>query len=467
MSTDRLSFLAVPLSPHAEAQTAVREGISDLVRFTARYEEAKTGVLRKYPELREALERSFLTPQLGKYHNEGETMEAHLMLILQAIDRVKAGEIDPAIEEEFLRALILDTVRENGDAFEEYTFFHDIKKPDTLVLTPEGDFRDSDKQEISWEEWQALQAKGKPYTMTIPEIRTPVTKIAYFKGETKKRVEVSGLDFDLADDLHARPEDGIVLNPGPKGTGISVTLAEWDAIRAAGEPYVYIRSAQSVPVATIGYFHNSKGEEGAHGFLSAKFLKETLGDHSPAPLILDAIRLHESPFRDFGNGISAKIFQERYGALSDEQIHFALTASYLDFSGSLGENGHSDYKHLLCMFHSWRNLRLIQRFLASGAQIRENDLGKLYSATKPLTPEDVEAVRGKLKVYSREELTAALQPVDISPDQKEQVVALLSTGQPVDARSILGTTLGQALKQKMPSVQQAVALCGVDSFKLS
>lgn len=104
-------------------------------------------------ELREDIDRSFLVPQVGEYHNEGGFMDSHLDLITKAIDQVARGEFPDSVPE-FARTAMMAAVSRDKEAVKKYVFLHDIAKADCMTVK-----RGDDEQAVSWDEWKTLLSK--------------------------------------------------------------------------------------------------------------------------------------------------------------------------------------------------------------------------------------------------------------------------------------------------------------------
>ncbi len=119
------------------------------------FEQALRSVCERYPQLAERIERSFETPQRGRYHNEGPKMDAHLKLVLNALHDVARDRFHDSVPvnmRERFRALVSNNENKVIDSkFIDYVFLHDIAKPDCLTLKFEGEYRG---REITWDEWQ-------------------------------------------------------------------------------------------------------------------------------------------------------------------------------------------------------------------------------------------------------------------------------------------------------------------------
>ncbi|MSR71711.1 MAG: hypothetical protein EXS50_03605 [Candidatus Taylorbacteria bacterium] len=147
-------------------------------------ETALTKVCEKYPAFSERIKSSLETPQIGEHHNEGPKMDSHLSLILANLESVKDGNFHDAIAKdenlkETMRRIVVVQEGENPNhdsvnpALVEYTFFHDISKPDCLTLKLEGEKKGV---EITWEQWKEVERTGQPYRFEGKAIKS----ISYF-----------------------------------------------------------------------------------------------------------------------------------------------------------------------------------------------------------------------------------------------------------------------------------------------
>jgi len=147
------------------------------------FETALNGVCERYPELSDKIKNSLETPQLGEHHNEGPKMDSHLSLILKILESIKDWQFHESLQDRNLQDAMRDVaVKQDKDnpeklsinpALVDYTFFHDIAKPDSLTLK----IADEKKGvEITWEQWQKIEAGGAPYQFE----RKPITSISYF-----------------------------------------------------------------------------------------------------------------------------------------------------------------------------------------------------------------------------------------------------------------------------------------------
>jgi len=140
------------------------------------FDEAFESVVERYPHLAEQIEKSFATPQLGKYHNEGPQMRSHLELILKTLHDVANGrfheKLPTYLQEKFQRLAVTEGGKSLNQDLIDYTFFHDLAKPDCLTLKCEGDKQSTD---ITWEQWQKdADTTGKMFQ------GRPIVSISYF-----------------------------------------------------------------------------------------------------------------------------------------------------------------------------------------------------------------------------------------------------------------------------------------------
>ncbi len=138
--------------------------VPEVLGREARFQQALNEVIERHPDLEAAIRRSLLTPQLGEYHNEGPRMDSHVGLIIETIDNIRSRKFPEDLAnypdvQEIMRQLVSP---EEGVSPEitDYAFLHDIAKPDCLTLKLE---EQKDGTEVTWEQWQAIEAAGEPY----------------------------------------------------------------------------------------------------------------------------------------------------------------------------------------------------------------------------------------------------------------------------------------------------------------
>lgn len=170
--------LGMPISATAPSNAEMRKDPE-----TMSFEAALNGVCEKYPELSEKIKASLETPQLGEHHNEGSKMDSHLSLILKTLESIRDGQLHESLQDvdtqEVLKSIATIQDKENPEKMTvnpmlvEYTFLHDIAKPDCLTLKIEGEKKGA---EVTWDQWQKIAAGGEPYQLEGKAI----TSISYF-----------------------------------------------------------------------------------------------------------------------------------------------------------------------------------------------------------------------------------------------------------------------------------------------
>jgi len=121
----------------------------------SRVEDLREAVQELFPgdearEIRENIERSFLVPQVGDYHNEGMMMDSHLDLIRANIEAIARGEFPEEIPVS-IRDAMSRAVARDRKAVDQYVFLHDISKADCLTVKFEGEER-----AVTWEQWTGM-----------------------------------------------------------------------------------------------------------------------------------------------------------------------------------------------------------------------------------------------------------------------------------------------------------------------
>lgn len=173
------------------------------------FEIALSEVCERYPELSEKIKTSLETPQLGEHHNEGPKMDSHLTLILKNLESIKDGQFHKSLQDRGLQDAMRDiAVRQDKDnpekliinpALVDYTFFHDIAKPDSLTLKIEGDKKGV---EITWEQWQKIETEGAPYQFEGKLI----TSISYFHSSEGAAGQHGNKAAEILKDKELPPE---------------------------------------------------------------------------------------------------------------------------------------------------------------------------------------------------------------------------------------------------------------------
>lgn len=136
-------------------------------------------VCERYPELSEKIIRSLDTPQIGKYHNEGFKMFSHLFLILNILRDVKDGIYHESLVDNGFKEMMRELVLKQESIFVDYTFLHDLAKPDCLTLRCDGI---KEGVEITMEQWEVIERGGAPYRFEGNLIHS----ISYFHASEKE-----------------------------------------------------------------------------------------------------------------------------------------------------------------------------------------------------------------------------------------------------------------------------------------
>lgn len=147
------------------------------------FDTALSEVCERHPKLSEKIKRSLETPQLGEHHNEGPKMDSHLTLILATLESIKEGQFHESLKgiglEEMMKSVTVIQTKDNSEksivnpVLVDYTFLHDISKPDCLTLKIDGEKKGI---EITWEQWKEIENAGTPYQL----VGKPIISISYF-----------------------------------------------------------------------------------------------------------------------------------------------------------------------------------------------------------------------------------------------------------------------------------------------
>jgi hypothetical protein len=174
--------------PENRVESSAPADVSISERPDARrnFQQALVEVIERHPQLEAAFRRSLESPQIGEYHNEGEKMDSHLALIISTLNDIKSGnfpgEVEPATQAILREAALINDAKKgvqkvNPDMI-DYTFMHDISKPDSLTVKAVGEKAGI---EITWEQWQGIEKQGKPYKVTKPDGQAAeIASISYY-----------------------------------------------------------------------------------------------------------------------------------------------------------------------------------------------------------------------------------------------------------------------------------------------
>jgi len=185
---------------HEKSQADSRRARVD--RLRARVEALFPGEQAR--ELRENIERSFLVPQAGDYHNEGPFMDSHLDAINRTIDAVARGEFPEEIPA-WARERMARVVSNSEVAVRRYVFLHDISKADCLTIKfgEEG-------RAMTWKDWTnllsadadgALALKGDEEAMRRFLQANGITSVSYWQeidGEKRQHGDVGAEELRAA-----------------------------------------------------------------------------------------------------------------------------------------------------------------------------------------------------------------------------------------------------------------------------
>lgn len=174
----------------AESAKAHSEGDEvEEQQINMRFQVALNEVTGRYPKLAEDIKKSLSTPQIGENHNEGPKMDAHLKLILENLRKIAMHQFPEELDAfPEIKAILTDVVMHgsaaNGEnvllnpSLVDYALMHDLEKPNCLSLKFDGR---KDKVEITWEEWQGIEARGEPYSYIDQDGKeSPISAISYF-----------------------------------------------------------------------------------------------------------------------------------------------------------------------------------------------------------------------------------------------------------------------------------------------
>ena len=348
--------------------------VSDMDTRNQRVDELRAKVEELFPgkeakELRENIDRSFLVPQWGDYHNEGMMMDSHLRTILDEIDNIAEGAFHDLVPESAREAMQRTLERDRG-AVEQYVFLHDISKADCMTLK-----FDERRRTMGEDEWTGVLDGAKEETGL--DIDTAALQELLEKhGATEAVFETKGVTFTIDGKETAMKWKEFVPNlpPGNEfrvyiesvrktiksikdnneidkfslsdtGTDIffsqqAVTWEDWTDMlsqtadgQAAlnGDEAALKRFCEEQDLNSISYQQIVDGEAYTHGAVGAEELRKA--GLTEDKTIITAIEKHEVAF--MFSGISAPTYDLHFGPMTDEERDFAVTASYVDTMASL------------------------------------------------------------------------------------------------------------------------------------
>ncbi len=162
-------------------------------------------------------------------------------------------------------------------------------------------------------------------------------------------------DISKPDSLTIKYTDGHSVEPA---------WNEWVAMLPEGvngDPVKLDAFCREQGITGISYFQKGKGAK--HGSMGAErlaALREAIGIPQT---VLTAINHHEVAYQ-FQN-VAIKTYEKYFGDLSEEEIKWVVTASYIDTMGSLNEQGQPDLSNFRAMVDTVHNYRVIQQVKAA------------------------------------------------------------------------------------------------------
>lgn len=278
--------------------------------------------------LKGVIRDSLDTPQYSPYHHEGLMMDAHLGLMIENIEKIRDGSFDYTqlrLSDDHtarVRALGERIVREHASAMTEYTYLHDIRKPDCMNAEMTGADRKKTQRIFTMDEWKQIRDRYFPDEQKIRAAleEQGITKIGYRHSE-----ELTG---------------GEAKDHGPEAERYFQELAVHDPESAA--------------------FFESRA------------------------LTIKGIANHEMHFQVFNAVKSGKQFEAKLASkFSPEEIEFILTVNLLDIASSLNEAGAAEYQGFRNMIEARDAYLMIQAFTDARAAeekpLKESDRGMLMN----------------------------------------------------------------------------------------
>lgn len=131
----------------------------------AAFETVYGRVIEELPELADDISKSLETPHIGPYHCEGDMLQ-HLQLMIQTLDDMQTGRFVESLPEGYAERFRL-LAQEQTRSWEQFIFLHDVEKPNCMQLKLATEPK-SVRVDISWEEWKAIEAAGRPYRFVDP-----------------------------------------------------------------------------------------------------------------------------------------------------------------------------------------------------------------------------------------------------------------------------------------------------------
>lgn len=158
-------------------------------------------------------------------------------------------------------------------------------------------------------------------------------------------------DISKPDSLTVKYADGRSIEP---------SWDEWVAMLPEGvngDPVKLDAFCREQGIIGISYFQKEKEKQ--HGHMGAErlaALREAIGIPQT---VLTAINHHEVAYQF--QSVAIKTYEKYFGGLSEEEIKWVVTASYIDTMGSLNEQGQPDLSNFRAMVDTAHNYRVIQQ----------------------------------------------------------------------------------------------------------
>ncbi len=424
----------------------------------ARRNQLNTLAQELFPEntaLCELISVSYDTPQYGPHHREGMYMDTHLELIVKRVDEIFEGEIDPSLHPDLIKILkhLTGQTRKEGEdplteeeidarknRLKRYALLHDLAKKDCMTLRRPSWI--GQKKSLPSQLYKGIKTKALDYKFP---------KVAKIKEVMEESLRLAGKhilvepepDRELTwEAWNTLMQEQGITEPDPSALDTFITDSKWDG---------------------ISYFQQEAGN--FHGAVGADRAKELGVDDE---LLLKAIAQHEVAFTF--EDIHVPRFEEKFGTFTEEEIEWILTASYLDQSSALREDGTADYSGIENILDSQHNKQILDRvrdaFLAEQAQKFADNTYKqatlngvmdvLRAKKERLVPEEVELIiKKKFGIVSFnleaapsviEELVVQKTQEPLTQEQKERILELMTAGDNKTLSSEFGRLLGGNMK---------------------
>lgn len=263
-----------------------------------------------------------------------------------------------------------------------------------------------------------------------------------------------------------------------KGEDKEISWEQWTSMIPEGaltSPLAIKAFCEAQGIKSISYTQEGK----THGKTGADRLAAVKEKLNIPDILLKAISRHEVAFQF--PAVDVSIYKRNFGDLSEEEIAWVITASYIDTASSLREDMRPDLKNFMNMIDSRHNylvLQAVEQALRPGGKVVDGiDVGKLktkvdrelYQAKERIkgTPEEVvERVRRecKINVYNKEKfgenLRALVTTNQITQTDMDELMSGLNEQTGELNWKIIGRIKGR-LGEKWALVQEALSVSEV------